>query len=383
MTVFKTVLKIINKLKGMLILYTAILISITVANQTAGTTNQLEFSDSKPDIYIECKDEKVGITKGFVDYIKKHSNIIKLDKNKKDALNDAVFYRDVNYAIFIDEGFNEDIMNGKTPKINYKATGDYLSSYSEMLVEKYIKTAILYKDYYSGDELIKKVDAAVDTKIKTKLKTKLNSSKLELATRYFSFLNYAFLAGCVYCVSMVLASVKNKTVDKRTIISSFNYKKYNRIVLLANAIVMFGMWLLYMIVSLILFKDLMISANGLLFILNSFVYMFCALTIGYLIGTITQNKNAIGGIVNTVGIGTSFLCGCFVPIEYMPENVVNATKFLPTHYFVQTNEYIKTLEVFDFKNLEYIFKNCIIVILFSCIFILITNIIANKRRKIG
>lgn len=35
MTVFKTILKILNKLKGMVILYTAILVAITALNQTS------------------------------------------------------------------------------------------------------------------------------------------------------------------------------------------------------------------------------------------------------------------------------------------------------------------------------------------------------------
>ena len=54
MTVFKTILKILNKKKGMLILYTAILISITVLNQTSGS-NAVDFEDSKPDVLIVNK----------------------------------------------------------------------------------------------------------------------------------------------------------------------------------------------------------------------------------------------------------------------------------------------------------------------------------------
>ena len=36
MTVFSTILKILNKLKGMLILYTVMLVAITTINQTSG-----------------------------------------------------------------------------------------------------------------------------------------------------------------------------------------------------------------------------------------------------------------------------------------------------------------------------------------------------------
>ena len=138
-----------------------------------------------------------------------------------------------------------------------------------------------------------------------------------------------------------------------------------------------------MILSFVLFKDLLLSNNGLLFMLNSFIYIICALSIGYLIGNMTQNKNAIGGIVNVVALGTSFLCGCFVPIEYLPENVINISKVLPTHYYVANNEIIKTLEVFNLDNIKPLITNMAIITGFTIFFIIITNIISNKKTKIG
>ena len=251
-----------------------------------------------------------------------------------------------------------------------------------MMVEKYIKTMLVYRDYYSGKDLINEVDKTVEKEIKVDLKTTLDTSKLSSMTRYFNFLNYAFLAGCVYCISMILSSLKNENIRKRTIVSSYDYKKYNRIVLFSNAIVIFVMWVLYMILSLILFKDLMISLNGLLYIINSFLFAFCALTIGFLIGNITQNKNAIGGIVNVVALGTSFLCGCFVPFEYMPSYVIKIAHILPTYYFVSNNEMIKKLELFSFQNIKPLLINGLVIVLFSGLFIIITNYISRKKQVI-
>ena len=54
MIVFKTILKIINKIKGMLILYTVLLLSITLLNQTTNT-NTINFEESKPNILIVNK----------------------------------------------------------------------------------------------------------------------------------------------------------------------------------------------------------------------------------------------------------------------------------------------------------------------------------------
>ena len=37
-------------------------------------------------------------------------------KNNEDAINDALFYRDVNYVIYIPKNYNKDFMDGKILK---------------------------------------------------------------------------------------------------------------------------------------------------------------------------------------------------------------------------------------------------------------------------
>ena len=381
MTVFKTILKILNKLKGMLILYTAILVAITAINQSAGN-NTTNFEESKPDVLIVNNDNNI-VTKGFTDYVSKHCKIKDIDINDKEKVDDALFYRDVNLVIYVPKNFGEDLLKGKNPEIQYKTTGDEYASYSEMLVEKYIKTVLVYKDYYSGSELVNKVNSAVENQAKVTVKSSLDTSKLSSMTGYFNFLNYALLAGCVYCISMILAGIKEENVRKRTIISSFSYKKYNRIVLFSNAIVILAMWILYMILSMILFKNLMFTSNGLAYVINSFVFAICSLTIGFLIGNITQNKNAIGGIVNVIALGTSFLCGCFVPPEYMPDYVLKIAHILPTYYFVENNQLIKNMEVFDFNGIKPLLINGGVVMGFSVVFIILTNLISRKKQVLG
>lgn len=382
MIVFKTILKILNRLKGMLILYTVMLISITMINQTADS-NITNFEESKPDMLIVNKDSDNIVTNSFINYINKHAEIKNIDINDEEKINDAIFYRDVNYVIYIPENFGENILNGEEPIIEYKSSGDQYATYSEMLIEKYIKTILIYREYYEGEELINKVSDVIENNVNIELKTILDTSELNAMTRYFNFLNYAFLAGCVYCISMILSSIKEDNVRKRTIISSYNYKKYNRIVLLSNAIVIFIMWVLYIILSFILFKDLMISLNGLAYIINSFIFAICSLTVGFLIGNITQNKNAIGGIVNVVALGTSFLCGCFVPFQYMPDYVLKIAHIFPTYYYVSNNELIKTMEVFNFNTIKPLLINGTLVCFFSLIFIIITNYISKKKQIIN
>lgn len=376
MIVFKTILKILNKLKGMLILYTFMLVMITFINQTSN--NETSFLESKPSIAIVNEDDSL-ITNDFIDYMDKHCIIKNLAPKNID---DAIFYRSINMVVYIPKNFGENLLSNNVT-LEYKASGDGASSYTKMLIEKYIKTVLIYKDYYSDEELINHVNNLLKLDANVEVKTKLETSKLERMTRYFNFLNYALLAGSVYCISMILASIKEEKVKKRTIISSFDYKKYDRIVLGTLSIVIFGIWLLYMLLSIILFKNTIFTFNGLAYILNSFVFTIASLCIGYLIGNITQNKNAIAGIINVVALGSSFLCGCFVPVEYMPDYALKIAHIFPTYYYVSNNEIIKTIEAFNPTLIKSLLKNGFVIVLFSLLFILLTNYISKKKQIIN
>ena len=125
----------------------------------------------------------------------------------------------------------------------------------------------------------------------------------------------------------------------------------------------------------------MFSMQGLIYILNSFVFMLCALTLSFLIGNILTNKNAISGIVNVIALGSSFLCGAFVPMEWLPNFVLKIAHILPSYWYIKTNELVKTLEVVNFSTLKPLLGNMLVILGFTVLFIIITNVISRKRRK--
>ena len=111
MIIFSTVFKILNKLKGNLILYTVILLAITLFNTTSGNMNHYEAT--KPDILIVNKDRNNEITKGFVSYLKEQATLKDIDINDQEKVDDALFYRDISYVVYIPENFGDDLVNDK------------------------------------------------------------------------------------------------------------------------------------------------------------------------------------------------------------------------------------------------------------------------------
>lgn len=382
MIVFKTILKILNKLKGLIILYTIMLISVTLVNQTSGNVNS--FEEVKPSVIIVNNDKsKNGVTNHFIKYLENHMEVKDIDTSNEEKIDDALFYRDVSLVVYIPDGFGDDLLDSKDVSVEYKISGDKGSSYGKMLVQNYFDSFNIYNNYYDGDELFDRLDNALNVDVNVEVKSKIDSNSLSRMARFFNFLNYAILAGCVYSISMILASLKSENVRKRTIVSSYDYKKYNRIVLEACSIVIIGMWLLYMILALIIFKDLFISMNGLWYVINSFVFSLCSLCIGFLIGNITQNKGAISGIVNVVSLGSSFLCGCFVPFEFMPDYVIKIAHIFPTYYFVINNEALKVMDNFSLSSVSPLILNMGIVLIFGVCFVIITNYVSKKKQVLN
>lgn len=381
MTVFNTVLKIVNKYKFTIILYTVMLIIFGGLN-FKNSNNSVNYVATKPDVFIINEDEEIGITKDLINYFSKNTNIKDLN-NDEESINDALFYRDVNYVIYIPKYFRNDFLNGKNPKINIKTTKDYNSVLAENLLDNYLKTATIYRNNMLNEEdLIKKVNKSINISTKVEVTSKLDTNTLSQVAFYFNFLNYSILAGCVYVICLILSSFKEKNIHKRMIISSTNYKKLNNKLLVSMGSIAFILWILYIILAYILLGKVVISEHGIIYIINSFIFMICALTISFLIGNIVNSKTAINGIINVVALGSSFLCGSFVPMEWLPKSVLTIAHVLPSYWYIKTNELLKTIEIFNFNTLKPVITNMIIILVFAFIFILITNIVSNKKRKI-
>ncbi len=381
MTVFKTFLKVLNKCKAPIIMYTIFLIFFSGFNLKT-SDNQMSFSASKPDVLILNFDKEEGVTKHLIEYLEKNSNQKEIELTEE-KINDALFYRDINYVIYIPKNFRQDFLEHKNPKIEVKSTGDYMASLAEMLLSRYLKVAQMYNEINTEEELIKNIEETLNQSLEVEMTTKLDTSSLEKAGLYYNFTNYCLLAGCIYVICLILSSFKNEKINKRTIVSSMEYKKFNLSLLLSNSLFAFVLWLFYVLLSIILVGKVMFTANGLFLILNSFVFTFCVLTIALLLGNIVTNKNAVNGIINVIALGSSFLCGAFVPMEFLPITVLNIAHILPSYYFIKNNELLINIEQFNMETLQPALINMGILLLFSVFFIIITNIISSKKRKIA
>lgn len=382
MTVFSTFWKVINKYKGTIILYTVMLIVFGGVNMTTNDTG-IDFTSTKPDILIVNNDKDSEITKNLVKYMSDNANIVSV-KDNEEARDDALFYRDISYIIYIPKNYGIDTLNGKNVELEIKKVDTYDAALAEMMLSRYVETQNIYlKTNISESELINNINESLKDKTNVEIVSKLNTDKLTKVSRYFNFASYSIMAVTIYIICLVITSFHEQSVNKRIIISSMNYKEHNRLLLLASSVYALVVWLLYTILGFVILGNELFTLRGLLFIGNEFIFTFCCLTLSLLISSLCYSKVAVSGIVNVVALGSAFLCGAFIPLEMLPSSVIKIAHILPTYYFINSNEILKSLEVINISNLHEVFINTIIMLLFSILFIIINNIVTKKKRVIA
>lgn len=382
MTVFNTFWKVINKYKGTIILFTIMLVAFGGINTTSNNST-VDFTNSKPDIIIVNNSGNNDLTKNLISYLEKNTNV-KDVKNTEEARNDALFYREVNYIIYIPKDYQKDVLSGKTPEIDIKTVGDYTSSLAEMLLTRYLKIQSIYaKNISTEQELITAINKNLSKTSEVTITSKVDRAKTSRVSRYFNFASYSAMFIIIFVICMVLSSFNTKTIKKRTIISSMNYKTHNKYLLRASFIYSIIVWLLFMLLGTILFSNTILSLRGLVYALNLFIFIFTSLTLALLLSTLIDNKDAVNGIVNVISLGSAFLCGAFIPTEWLPETVIKISRIFPTYWYVNSNDLLASLQTINMTSLNQVIINMIVMLVFALIFIIINNLVSKKKQIVG
>ena len=378
MTIFKTYWKIVKKNIGIIILYTVMLLVFGTMNLKANK-NSFEFISSKPDIIIVNNSSGI-ITDNLLSYLKTNANVKNItDENDID---DAVFFRDANYVIYIPKEFENKIENGKEFNIDIKTTNSYDSYIASELLNKYLDVFSKYMNLYNDKILaIQKLDNTLNKKASVVIENKTNlNSKTSL---FYNFSSYSIMAIVIYIICLVLSSFNDEKISKRTSVSGMNYKTFNNYLYMSSFTFTFIIFIVYLILSFLILKSSILNINGILYSLNMFIFFIVSFTMAILISNLVKSKGAISGVVNVISLGSAFLCGAFIPVKYMPSFALKIAHIFPTFYFIDNNEYIASLQNFDKASYEFVLKNFIIMIIFIIFFLILNTLVTRFKRKVN
>ena len=179
MIVFSNYFKIVKKHLGLIIMFAAISIVISIANTSYSDTT--DYVSVTPTISIINYDDSL-LTDHFIEYIKSETKIVELNDNEK-TIQDALYNNDVDAVLIIPQNFGYDLQAGEMPEIKIKKSTQSASEYIEILVNRYFNIAeVYYASGMSETQIISKLENDLSNQVTVKIlnEKKENLDKLAL-----------------------------------------------------------------------------------------------------------------------------------------------------------------------------------------------------------
>jgi ABC-2 type transport system permease protein len=385
MQVYKAFFKVINKNFHQLMIYVVIFLFFAVAfTRTYTNPVNANFTETKINIAFINHDTDSKLVEGLKRYLSKNANIIDISDDTQ-RLQDALFFRKVEYIVKVPRGFTEGLIEGKAVHIEKTAVPDSTSAiYMDSMINKYLNTVKTYSGNVKGlsqDEIIKCVgeDLSIKTEIKVKSPVSKNDNN-ERCTYYYNYLTYSLFAILIMGISAVMMTFNGEDLKKRNLCSPVKLSCMNLQMILGNISYAMLTWFILIVTSFIMYGSFMLTPMGLLFILNSFIFTFAALSISYLIATVIKSRNAASAAANALSLGTCFISGAFVPQSLLSKTVLKIASFTPTYWYIKSNNEISSLGDFNMQNLMPIFNNMLIIIGFAVAVLAVTLTIIKQKR---
>lgn len=360
-------------------IFLGILVLISAYSTKSGPTS---YTDQKINVAF-ISQENSPLIDGLKDQLSKRAEFVNIP-DETEKLQDALYFRNVEYIIRIPKGFTQSFMNGKDVQIEKTIVPSSTSSaYIDYNINQYLNNARLYVKYTPGitqEELVKKLnnDLSVDTKVE--IKQFGQSSSHNYARNYFNYLAYAMFAVLILGISAIMIVFNNKDLQRRNFCSPVHASSLNAQFMLANFVFSAAVWGIMMIFYLLFDWNNINCTNTLYFLLNSIVFTFCGACLSYLIGNLMKSREAISAVCNVVTLGPCFISGVLVPQELLGDTVLKVASFTPTYWFVKANAQIAALTNFNFDNLSPVFTNILIELGFGIAFFLLSLVIGKRRR---
>ncbi len=393
MIIFKTFWRIMKRYWWIVLIYVAILTSLSVINLK--TAPVADFVDTKPEITIVSQDSSdlttKPFTKNFLDYLSKNTKIVNL---KESETTDALFYQKISMILYLPEDLESKILSGQKVTLDYRTSGNYTAELSKNLIKRYFelqRTEILESKNSSkeqsnflsenSEKIISNLNQRLDQSPTVRLASK-NATNLSKIAAFFNFASYTIMAIILYVTCFINASFNKSTVKKRTMVSSLHLKKYNFSLLLANSIFAFSVFALLTTLSFFVLGNIVLTPFFIFEILNILLYTLAALTLAELVSTFNLSRDAVSGVVNLLSLAPAFLSGAFVPTYFLPSFVLTIAHIFPTYWFIDTNNKITTLTEFSYNSFLTILPNLLVLVLFSIIFI-VANLVLSKKKRVN
>ena len=346
MTVFKSFLQVLLRNIAFVILFTTIMVVMGLTAFQTSPSSSGDFTASKPTVLVINRGNDTALTKSFNSYLAGQTTKADTGSSERE-IDDALYYETLSYVVYLPSDFTETILKGEKPVVDIKTRASSESASAEVLVSRFLRLATGYRQYLTDeDELVKAVNSSLKLDSKVTLTSHLDQKTLHNVTALYNFGSYTLLAGGTYVITMILAAFSVVNIRKRTLISPTRPIRIYLSLIAGCALIVAFLVALNVLLVRILLPGIADTGREGLYALNIAAFGLPVLAIGFFIAKITNNKEALGAIINVVALASAFLCGAFIPRELMPDAVVAIGKALPSFYYIDNNNALAEMTSF-------------------------------------
>lgn len=387
MQVFNGYIKVLKRSIPTLLIYVAVFsVILIIFSNSGGSKAGGTFEATKVPTAFVNNDKDSALIADFKEYLGDYCEFIDIGTDQEE-LQDALFIRKVEYIINIDEGFEQRFLDGKVVAIDKRSVPDSQNSYYvDNAVNTYFNTLKTYADTIPDASLGELCSLTRDTLKESATVNLVQDKVVASATKhyniFFNFLSYLFVAGFISCIGSIMLVFNDVNIRRRNTVAPISNKIVNLQMMIANFIFVCIFFIIMISIGIMLSPSKVASFGLGLNILNSFVFLFSALAISYIVGLTAKSENVVGAIATIVSLGLAFLSGAFVPQFLLSDTVLKVARFTPNFWYVYTNDKIAEITTFTKANvselLGYMGIQMVFAVALFCIAIVISKMKSQR-----
>lgn len=374
MIIFKSYMRVIRKIKAALALPLGIFMIFLIIIYFSAQQKSEEFMIAQPEISIINEGEETPLVAGLKTYLRPYVTFVDL---KDDALEDALFYRDVYFAMVIPEGYTAEFINGAPPELITYASADSQAGY---LVEQHVNTYLHYYEVYheagyTHDAIMIRLAEAQLQRISTQTLQAETSSSSQILSTFLNLETYPLTLAVLSIITNSLMMFQQTAVKSRAAVSATSPRRQNLQLALGVVLVGHILWFMMKSVSTLFLRNTIDWSVYGYMILNSYLFFLSILSLAFLLSNVVKTHSKQVAICNTTALGLAFISGSYVPREFIGPVILNIAKCFPYYWNIEVNTILSHAS-FSWQDLLVPWT---IQIGFAVIYFLISLILSRQR----
>ena len=355
MQVYKCFMKIFQKKWGQVVMYLGIFLVLGII-MTAQAVHTKD-SEFKAESYRFCvfDEDDSAVSRGLCAHLDRDNERVEIP-DEKTAIQDELYNRNVHCVIRVPRGFGDSLREknvsaeaSSAAKVSVVSVpGTVYGEVFESEVDGYVRMIrCALAGGFDEEEAISLEERAAGLSAQVELNDPGRSGERSLLYYSFRYVPYLFICMCVVTITPMLIVFQKKKIRERIAASSCPANRFSLILFAGVVTVGAILCMAHLALAAALSGGDIFSAKGALFALNEFCFLIVVLGLVYLLGQVVKRQEVLNMIANLVGLGCSFLCGVFVPLELMGEGVIRAAHFLPPYWYVRAADWIDRFRTGD------------------------------------